>query len=105
MSYCISRFQTIRRLTNEVKVGSVGVGANNPIRVQSMTTSDTQDVDATVKQSIALAEVGCEIVRITAPNVPAARCLKEIRTKLSAAGFGHIPLVAAIHFLPQAPME
>ncbi|RXK55643.1 4-hydroxy-3-methylbut-2-en-1-yl diphosphate synthase [Oleiharenicola lentus] len=105
MSYCSSRFQTVRRRTVEVKVGGVGVGADHPVRVQSMTTSDTQDVAATVKQSIALAEVGCEIVRITAPNVQAAKCLKDIRAQFSAAGFGHIPLVADIHFLPSAAME
>ncbi|MEO6995202.1 MAG: (E)-4-hydroxy-3-methylbut-2-enyl-diphosphate synthase [Lacunisphaera sp.] len=105
MSYCASRFHLIRRQTVEVKVGSVGVGGANPIRIQSMTTSDTQDVAATVKQSIALAEVGCEIVRITAPNVAAAKCLKEIRAQFSAAGFAHIPLVADIHFLPSAAME
>jgi len=86
-------------------VGSVGVGAANPVRIQSMTTSDTQDVAATVRQSIALAEAGCEIVRITAPNVAAAQCLKPIRGQFSAAGFGHIPLVADIHFLPSAAME
>ncbi len=105
MAYCSSRFHTVRRRTVEVKVGAVGVGAENPIRLQSMTTSDTQDIDATVMQSIALAEVGCEMVRITAPNVQAARCLKPIREKFSAAGFAHIPLVADIHFLPQAAME
>ncbi len=105
MSYCASRFQTIRRRTVEVKVGGVGVGGANPVRIQSMTTSDTQDVAATVKQSIALAEVGCEIVRVTAPNVAAAKCLKDIRAQLSAAGFGQIPLVADIHFLPSAAME
>ncbi|MDO8538979.1 MAG: flavodoxin-dependent (E)-4-hydroxy-3-methylbut-2-enyl-diphosphate synthase, partial [Opitutaceae bacterium] len=105
MSYCASRFHTVRRRTLEVKIGAVGVGADNPIRVQSMTTSDTQDVAATVRQSIALAEVGCEIVRITAPNVAAARCLREIRTQFTAAGFGAIPLVADIHFLPSAAME
>lgn len=105
MSYCASRFQTIRRRTIEVKVGSVGVGAGNPLRIQSMTTSDTEDVAATVRQSIALAEVGCEIVRITAPNVQAARCLAEIRREFSAAGFQHVPLVADIHFLPAAAME
>jgi (E)-4-hydroxy-3-methylbut-2-enyl-diphosphate synthase len=105
MSYCASRFHTIRRHTVEVKVGSVGIGGANPIRVQSMTTSDTQDIEATVKQSIALAEVGCEIVRVTAPNVPAAKCLQDIRARLSAAGFGAIPLVADIHFLPNAAME
>src|SRR5688572_29909575 len=105
MSYCSSRFQTVRRHTVEVKVGAIGVGGDNPVRIQSMTTSDTQDIIATVKQSIALAEVGCEIVRITAPNVAAARCLKEIRAQVTAAGFGHVPLVADIHFLPSAAME
>lgn len=105
MSYCASRFRTIRRTAVVVNVGMVGVGGANPIRVQSMTTSDTQDVAATVKQSIALAEVGCEIVRVTAPNVAAARCLREIRAQFSAAGFVHIPLVADIHFLPSAALE
>lgn len=105
MSYCASRYQTVRRRTLEVKVGAVGIGGDNPVRIQSMTTSDTQDIAATVQQSIALAEVGCEIVRITAPNVPAAQCLKTIREQFTAAGFGHIPLVADIHFLPSAAME
>jgi (E)-4-hydroxy-3-methylbut-2-enyl-diphosphate synthase len=105
MSYCASRFRTIRRPSVEMKVGTVGVGGENPLRLQSMTTSDTQDIEATVRQSIALAEVGCEIVRITAPNPAAAKCLREIRQKISAAGFAHVPLVADIHFLPQAAME
>ena len=86
-------------------VGRVGVGGANPVRIQSMTTSDTQDVAATVRQCIALAEVGCEIVRITAPNVAAAQCLKAIREQFSAAGFESVPLVADIHFLPSAAME
>src|SRR5271170_5081141 len=105
MAYCASRFRTVRRPASEVMVGAVGVGGAHPIRVQSMTTSDTQDVAATVRQSIALAEVGCEIVRVTAPNVQAARCLKDIRQGLTAAGWGAVPLVADIHFLPQAAME
>jgi len=105
MSYCASRFSTVRRPTVEVMVGGVGVGGTHPVRVQSMTTSDTQDIAATVRQSIALAEVGCEIVRITAPNVAAAKCLQAIRAQFSAAGFGHVPLVADIHFLPSAAME
>ncbi|EDY83124.1 4-hydroxy-3-methylbut-2-en-1-yl diphosphate synthase [Verrucomicrobiia bacterium DG1235] len=104
-SYCVSRFATQRRVSREVLVGSVGVGGDNPIRIQSMTTTLTQDVVATVKQSIALAESGCEIVRVTAPNKPAARALKDIRAQFSAAGFSHIPLVADIHFLPNAAME
>jgi len=91
--------------THEVRVGSVGIGGANPLRIQSMTTSDTQDIDSTVRQAIALAEVGCEIVRITAPNPAAAKCLGPIRKKLSEAGFANIPLVADIHFLPSAAME
>ena len=105
MSYCASRYRSLRRLATEVMVGGVGVGGLHPLRVQSMTTSNTQDVAATVRQSIALAEVGCEIVRITAPNVAASKCLKSIRRELDAAGFAHIPLVADIHFLPSAAME
>ncbi|MBL9189027.1 MAG: (E)-4-hydroxy-3-methylbut-2-enyl-diphosphate synthase [Opitutaceae bacterium] len=105
MSYCTSRFRTVRRRSVEVNVGAIGVGGTNPIRLQSMTTSDTQDIAATVRQSIALAEFGCEIVRITAPNVAASKCLKDIRAQFTAAGFGHIPLVADIHFLPSAAME
>ncbi len=105
MAYCGSRFRTVRRRTREVRVGGVGVGGPNPVRIQSMTTSDTQDVAATVRQSVALAEVGCEIVRVTAPNVQAARCLRDIRAGLTAAGWGAVPIVADIHFLPQAAME
>ncbi len=85
-------------------VGPVGVGGGNPIRVQSMTTSLTQDVEATVRQCIRLAEVGCEIVRITAPNKAAAEALGPIRKQFSAAGFSNVPLVADIHFLPSAAM-
>jgi (E)-4-hydroxy-3-methylbut-2-enyl-diphosphate synthase len=70
-----------------------------------MTTTPTQDVKATVNQSIALAEAGCEVVRITAQNVKAAEALGPIRKEFSAAGFSHVPLVADIHFLPQAAME
>ena len=102
--YCSSRFSTIRRASREVFIGDLGVGAENPIRIQSMTTTNTQDVSATVKQAIALAESGCEIVRITAPNKTAARALKDIRSQFRAAGF-ETPLVADIHFLPSAAME
>ena len=105
LPYARSRFHTLRRVTREVRVGAVGVGGSHPLRVQSMTTSDTQDVEATVRQAIALAEVGCEIIRVTAPNVQAARCLRPIREKFAAAGFADVPLVADIHFLPSAAME
>ncbi|MEY3129681.1 MAG: 4-hydroxy-3-methylbut-2-en-yl diphosphate synthase [Verrucomicrobiota bacterium] len=102
--YCPSRHRTVRRLTRVVNVGGVGVGGNNPIRVQSMTTSDTEDVAATVAQAIRLAEAGSEIIRITAPNKAAAAALKQIRQQFRAAGFTQ-PLVADIHFLPSAAME
>ncbi len=104
LPYCESRFRTVRWKTREVMVGGVGIGGNNSIRVQSMTTTLTEDVDATVRQSIALAEAGCEIIRITAPTTKAARCLGEIRKKFHAAGFVN-PLVADIHFAPKAAME
>ncbi|MBT5379284.1 MAG: (E)-4-hydroxy-3-methylbut-2-enyl-diphosphate synthase [Opitutae bacterium] len=90
--------------TREVLVGNVGVGGDNPIRIQSMTTTDTKDVEATVRQSINLANAGCEIVRITAPSVRAAKALKEIRSRLHNEGC-RVPLVADIHFLPQVAME
>ena len=102
--YCNSRFHTVRQPTREVMVGKVGVGGDNPIRVQSMTTTPTQDIDATVKQTIALVEAGCEIVRITAQNLTAAQALKDISKKLYQSKID-VPLVADIHFLPRAAME
>lgn len=102
--YCTSRFVTIRRKTREVFVGNVGVGADNPIRVQSMTTTPTLDIEATVSQARALIEAGCEIVRITAPNRQSAQALGEIRKRLDEDKL-HVPLVADIHFLPSAAME
>ncbi len=105
MSYAISRFNTIRRKTREVLVGgTVGIGGKNPIRIQSMTTSNTLDVAGTVAQCIRLAEAGSELIRITAPSVPAAQALKSISEQFRAAGFSQ-PLVADIHFLPAAAME
>ena len=102
--YCPSRTRTVRRLTRAVLAGDVGIGGTNPIRVQSMTTSDTEDVKATVGQCVRLAEAGCELIRITAPNKAAAAALREIRREFRAAGFRQ-PLVADIHFLPAAAME
>jgi len=104
LPYCESRLQTTRWKTREVMVGDVGIGGDNPIRVQSMTTTLTEDVEATVRQSIELAEAGCEVIRITAPTTKAARCLGEIRSEFRKAGFS-TPLVADIHFTPKAAME
>ena len=92
-----------RRKTREVKVGDVGVGGANPIRVQSMTISDTMDTEAVVKEAKGLVEVGCEIVRITAPTIHHAENLKNIRNRLRQDGI-QVPLVADIHFTPQAAM-
>ena len=104
LRYCASRYQTRRRVSRAINVGGVAVGGDNPIRVQSMTTTNTQDIDATVAQTLALAEAGCEIVRITAPNKKAAAALGEISKKVRAAKC-EVPLVADIHFLPAAAME
>ena len=104
IQYCQSRFQSVRRHTREVNVGPIRLGGSNPIRIQSMTNTSTLDVEATVRQTLALADVGCEIVRITAQNVKAAEALGEISKKVRAAGYD-VPLVADIHFLPQAAME
>ncbi|MGI8889414.1 MAG: (E)-4-hydroxy-3-methylbut-2-enyl-diphosphate synthase [Chthoniobacterales bacterium] len=93
-----------RRLSREVMVGHVGVGGQNPIRVQSMITCDTMDTEASIAQSMELAEVGCEIVRITAPTVKDAANLQHIVQGLRARGC-EVPIVADIHFKPEAAME
>jgi (E)-4-hydroxy-3-methylbut-2-enyl-diphosphate synthase len=97
-------FYAERRRSREVKVGRVGLGGGNPVRVQSMLTCDTMDTAACVRDSVALADVGCEIVRITAPTVKDARNLEAIRDELRAKGCD-VPLVADIHFKPEAALE
>lgn len=93
-----------RRRSRAVRVGSTAIGGENPVRVQSMLTCDTMDTEACVRDSIALADVGCEIVRITAPTVKDARNLELIRDALRAHGCD-VPLVADIHFKPEAALE
>jgi len=87
-----------------VTIGNTPTGGNHPVRIQSMTTTDTMDIDGTVRQTIELAEAGCDIVRITAPNVRAAEALRTISKNVRTAGI-EVPLVADIHFLPDAAME
>ncbi len=87
--------------SREVKVGNIGIGGNNPIRIQSMTTTDTMDTAATIAESIAMIEAGCELVRITAPGKREAENLKNIKEGLLAKGYD-VPLVADIHFTPVA---
>ena len=79
LSYCENPFVYRRRKTREVKVGKVVVGGNQPIRVQSMITCDTMDTEACIGQTMELAAVGCEIVRITAPTVKDAQNLRYIK--------------------------
>ncbi|MBI3552483.1 MAG: (E)-4-hydroxy-3-methylbut-2-enyl-diphosphate synthase [Elusimicrobia bacterium] len=105
LKYCEDLFSYRRRKTREVMVGCVGVGGENPIRVQSMTTTDTLKVPDTILQSIKMIEAGCEIVRITAPTIEDARALGKIRKGLDDKGFSNIPLVADIHFSPNAALE
>lgn len=101
--YCDNLFQYHRRKTRVIHVGEVPVGGDNPIRVQSMTIADTMNTQATVEEVIQLVEVGCEIVRITAPSINEAENLKNIKTELINHGI-HVPLVADIHFTPNAAL-
>jgi len=104
MTYCASPYAYQRRKSRLVNVGNVGVGGDNPIRVQSMLTCDTMDTAKCIAQTLELAAVGCEIVRITAPTVKDAANLEHIVAGLRASGCG-VPIVADIHFKPEAAME
>jgi len=104
VNYCDSPYRYRRRPTREVMIGRVGVGGANPIRVQSMITCDTMDTEASIAQTIELAEAGCEIVRITAPTVKDAANLEHIVRGLRDRACD-VPIVADIHFKPEAAME
>ena len=104
LRYCPDLYHYQRRETRLVTVGNVGIGGGNPIRVQSMLTSDTRDAEACIQQALELAAVGCEIVRVTAQTRVIAENLQHIRDGLRAAGCD-VPLVADIHFKPDAAME
>jgi (E)-4-hydroxy-3-methylbut-2-enyl-diphosphate synthase len=103
-SYCENPYAYCRRVTREVMIGGVGVGAGNPIRVQSMITCDTMDTEASIAQTMELAAAGCEIVRITAPTVKDSANLEQIVRGLRARGCD-VPIVADIHFKPEAAIE
>lgn len=103
MKYCESIYKTIRRPTREVMVGKVGIGGDNPIRVQSMTTSQTRDVEATVEQILKLVDYGCEIARVTVQGKKEAEACEWIKNTLVQRGCD-IPLVADIHFYPPAAL-
>jgi len=99
--YCNSFTRYSRRKSREVKIGSIGIGGDEPIRIQSMTTTDTMDTKGTVEQSIRMIKAGSELVRITAPSKKDAQNLAPIKEQIRAAGYDN-PLVADIHFTPNA---
>ena len=99
--YAASLSQYRRLVTREVKVGQLLIGGGHPIRVQTMTTTDTMDTEATVAQTIRCIEAGAELVRITAPSKKEAENLRVIRDELRRRGYD-TPLVADIHFTPNA---
>tara|TARA_S200000501_G_scaffold160645_1_gene151508 strand:+ start:34094 stop:36010 length:1917 start_codon:yes stop_codon:yes gene_type:complete len=101
--YCNSLTKYSRWSTREVSCGDIAIGGGNPIRIQSMTTTDTMDTRATIDQSIRMIKAGCEIVRITAPSLNEAKNLKDIKIGLSKKGI-KTPIVADIHFTPNAAL-
>ena len=90
-----------RFYTREVRIGNSLLGGNNPIRLQSMTTTDTMDTHSTVNQCIRMIEAGCEYIRLTAPSINEAKNLAEIKKELKNRGFS-VPLIADIHYTPNA---
>ncbi|MBD1392714.1 (E)-4-hydroxy-3-methylbut-2-enyl-diphosphate synthase [Mucilaginibacter glaciei] len=99
--YCNSLTEYSRFVTREVNIGDIPMGGSNPIRIQSMTTTDTMDTIGTVEQTIRMVDAGCEYVRITAPSIKEANNLAEIKKQLRHRGY-NVPLVADIHFTPNA---
>src|SRR6218665_2895530 len=99
--YCNSLTNSSRFLTREITIGNIPMGGLNPIRIQSMTTTDTMDTLGTVEQTIRMVESGCEYVRITAPSIKEAENLAVIKKELRFRGY-NVPLVADIHFTPNA---
>ena len=99
--YCESMTEYKRLKTREVKIGNLLLGNNHPVRVQTMTTTDTMDTIATVEQTIRCIEAGAELVRITAPSKKEAENLANIKKELNSRGY-FVPLIADIHFTPNA---
>jgi len=101
MKYCNSLNKYSRFKTREVKVGDITIGGNQPIRIQSMTTTNTMDTIDTVEESIRMIKAGCELVRITAPSKKEAHNLQNIKDELKKRGY-NTPLIADIHYTPNA---
>ena len=102
--YVADRFNAVRRETVQVRVGEALIGGGAPILVQSMTTTKPKDVEKTVAETLALAKVGCGLVRITAPTFADAQGLEEVMKQVRAAGC-KVPVSADIHFQPKAAFE
>ena len=100
-NYCNDFFNYKKFISREVNIGDVPLGGDNPIRIQSMTTTDTMDTIGTVEQSIRMIEAGCEYIRITAPSLKEAENLRNIKAELRVRGY-NTPLIADIHFTPNA---
>ena len=100
MPYCKSLSNYNRLKTRIVQVGNLKIGGDNPIHVQSMTTTDTMDTEATVAESIRMIEAGCKLVRITAPSKKEAENLQLIKDQLRERGY-NTPIVADIHYNSQ----
>jgi (E)-4-hydroxy-3-methylbut-2-enyl-diphosphate synthase len=103
-AYCHDPFSYRRRKTRVVYIGDVPLGGIYPIRIQSMTISDTMDTAAALAETIQLVEAGCEIVRLTAPSLNEAENLRHIKAELHRRGI-RVPLVADIHFTPNAALK
>jgi (E)-4-hydroxy-3-methylbut-2-enyl-diphosphate synthase len=101
LAYCESLTAYKRCPTREVSVGDIPLGGKNPIRIQSMTTTDTMNTTATVEQTLRMVNAGCEYVRITAPSINEAKNLENIKNELKKRGC-NVPLIADIHFTPNA---
>ena len=101
LRYCLDPWKRTRVTTKEVQIGTLRLGGENPIRVQSMTTTDTMDTEGSVEQSIRMIDAGCELVRLTAPSKNEAENLQNIKDALVQRGY-NTPLVADIHFTPNA---
>ena len=99
--YCENLTSYERWSTREVYIGDVPLGGSNPIRIQSMTTTDTLDTNGTVEQTIRMINSGCDYIRITAPSLKEAENLKNIKNELKKKGY-NTPLIADIHFTPKA---
>ncbi len=91
-------------ISREIMVGNLGIGHQNPIRVQSMTSTNTNDIEATLAQSIRMIEVGCELVRITVPGLKEVKALQSIQKKLRVKNY-QTPLIADVHYNPKVAEE